>query len=181
MAAPAAPPAPLAALCALLEAQRWRWADASALVAAEVAGTPAEGSDQLVYGEARPEGVWALLDEFAPRFAARRGADGRAGAAFADVGAGCGKAVLAAALHPGVRAAHGVELVRATHAVACALAAEVRRAGLLARTAPRVRFRRACLLAHTAWTRADIVLANCVTWCARAARAQHAQPRSAAR
>jgi hypothetical protein len=154
-------PRALAALLALLESERSRWDGAAHAVADEVRGTVDEGAEHLVYGEVRPEAVWLLLDEFAGRFAAR------GGARFSDLGSGCGKAVLAAALHPGVAAASGVELVRCTHGVACALAAAARRAGLLAPGAPRMRFRRASLLDCTAWVRDDIVFANCVTWCAR--------------
>jgi hypothetical protein len=185
-AAPPAPPAPLLALLALLERQRPSWAGAAAAVAAEFAGTRHEGAEHLVYGEVRPEALWALLDELAPRFSG----NAASGALFADLGSGCGKAVLAAALHPGVRASLGVELVRCTHATALELAAAAAREGLLppcssadedddddecrvdsgaaaaaaAAALPRVRFVRGSLLSREEWVRADIAFANCVTW-----------------
>ena len=152
------PPDALGDLTAFFEAQRWRWHNAAQLVAEEVAGTSCENALSLVYGEITEASLWALLDEFAPRFAARSG-----GACFADLGAGCGKAVLCAAVHPAVRAAAGVECVAATHAVSVALADAARAAGLLRR---RVRLARGSLTRRTEWTSCDLVYVNCVTWCA---------------
>ncbi|KAL1523419.1 hypothetical protein AB1Y20_018359 [Prymnesium parvum] len=88
------------------------------IAAREVEAEHAGRARELTYGELRLDFFWELLAAAAPRAAER----------FVDVGSGCGRLVLAAALAHEWEWAAGVELLRGLHEVAEASHASLREA-----------------------------------------------------
>ena len=143
---------------------------AKLIVLEELEGTAEEDADVLVYGEIAALDFAALLEKHGDVHAADAGAtDGRV---FFDLGSGTGKGVLVAGLCRHFSRAYGVEILPCTGAIADVLVEDFKRDVLPnARPASRplrdIRAEVGDFFSETfarAWTRADFVFCNCVTW-----------------
>jgi hypothetical protein len=132
------------------------------------------GEGSLVYGEAAFPSFVAVLRQYVPRLPT-----GGAGH-FVDLGSGCGKAVVAAALAFDFASCTGIELLESLHAMAEEASARLVRVlaeasgAVLARDLPAVTFVHGSFLDYD-WSRADVVFMN--STCEWGLRWAHVQSR----
>ena len=170
-----AQPTALERLEAMLEQAR---PDALKLIVMEsLVDTPARDLDTMVYGETKVRPFLNFLNAHAARMSREnreRGIESpeREKYTFYDLGSGAGKSILTAALSPHFIECRGVECLPCVHAVSEILIDDFHRdvAPRDDGVSPRVSALLGDVFVDDAWTSADFVFCNCVTWDAETMR-----------
>ena len=133
--------------------------------------TPARDLDTMVYGETKVRPFLNFLNAHAARMSREnreRGIESpeREKYTFYDLGSGAGKSILTAALSPHFIECRGVECLPCVHAVSEILIDDFHRdvAPRDDGVSPRVSALLGDVFVDDAWTSADFVFCNCVTW-----------------
>ncbi len=144
---------------------------AKLIVLEELQGTDEEDSDVLVYGEIAPRDFAELLEKHG---AGLPSADKSAtdGCVFFDLGSGTGKGVLVAGLCRHFSRVYGIEVLPCTAAIAEVLLEDFKRdvlPGARPSSNPLLEIQSTVgdffqPVFLNAWTNADFVFCNCVTW-----------------
>lgn len=141
------------------------------IVMESLADTPARDLDTMVYGETKVRPFLNFINAHAARMArenVERGLEspGDKKYTFYDLGSGAGKTILTAALSPHFIECRGIECLPCVHAVSEILIDDFHRdvAPRDDGVSPRVSARLGDVFVDDAWTSADFVFCNCVTW-----------------